>query len=445
MDRYHPAVVGIVDGEFGQSLSVWHKEILHVLGRRVRVLAPPLGALRAAECDVYGMEGVGRIYEWFRDEVLNADDEVALLHGSAEDGWRGLSWPMVNIRATVDRLRADGVIDEVAADAVLDVATSLYFGSRTERALASELTASGRLDGAGVAALVTAHYVDQKRLDANELLALLAGDLDPAPGEQRAPRQRLSWLGETLRTCDTEVHRPTGAILRYRIVRDAALHETDFEQLQERALNRMVVSLYAEELGFHPTDDEVTAERAIFLRRRQLDEDTLAGWLAVNDLDDERFAELLLDEVRVRRMQRWYLGTLGYERNCGPVTDQLRIEGRYPDVADRAAVAPRWQTRRTWVSPPMKTSASASSPSRWRRRGGGRRRRSPTGSSTTASRGAPSSSSRSATPPPPGEKLGDASTCSSSRRSRRSSETSRDTGSDRRHRSRCCHRHPVLS
>ena len=244
---------------------------------------------------------------------------------------------MVNVRATVERLRVDRVIDDVAATAVLDVAKSLYFGSRTERALASELTASGRRDGAALAALVSAQYVDQKRLDAEDLLARLAGDLDPAPGEQRPPRERLSWLGETMRTCDTEVQRPTGAILRYRIVQDAALHEKDFEQLQERALNRMIVSHYAEELGCHPTEDEVAAERAIFLRRRHLDEDTLSEWLAANDLDEERLAELLLDEARIRRLQRWYLVTLGYERNCGPVTDQLRLEGRYPDVADRAA------------------------------------------------------------------------------------------------------------
>ena len=338
VDRHQPGVVGIVDGEFGQSLSVWHKEILHVLGRGVRVFgASSMGALRAAECDVYGMEGVGRIYEWFRDGVLNADDEVALLHASADDGWRSLSWPMVNVRATVERLRANRMIDDVASTAVLEVAKSLYFGSRTERALASELTASGWRDGAALAALVAAHYVDQKRLDATELLARLAGDLDPAPGEQRSPRQRLSWLGETMRTCDTEVQRPTGAILRYRLVQDAALHEKDFEELQERALNRMIVSRYAEEFGCHPTEDEAAAERAIFLKRRHLDEDTLAEWLAANDLDEEQLAELLLDEARVRRMQRWYLVTLGYERNCGPVTDQLRLEGRYPEVADRAA------------------------------------------------------------------------------------------------------------
>ena len=53
----------IVDGEFGQSLSVWHKEILHALHRGIRVVgASSMGALRAAELDRFGMEGVGEIY-----------------------------------------------------------------------------------------------------------------------------------------------------------------------------------------------------------------------------------------------------------------------------------------------------------------------------------------------------------------------------------------------
>ena len=107
VDRYRPAAVAIIDGEFSQSLSVWHKEILFALGQGIRVFgASSMGALRAAECDVYGMVGVGQIYEWYRDGVLVDDDEVALVHGSEDDGWRNLSWPMVNVRATVDELRS---------------------------------------------------------------------------------------------------------------------------------------------------------------------------------------------------------------------------------------------------------------------------------------------------------------------------------------------------
>jgi hypothetical protein len=82
-------VVGIVDGYFSQVGAVRHKEILALLSRGVRVLgAASMGALRAAELDCFGMEGIGGIYADYRDALLVADDEVALLHSTAEEGYR---------------------------------------------------------------------------------------------------------------------------------------------------------------------------------------------------------------------------------------------------------------------------------------------------------------------------------------------------------------------
>ena len=49
-------VIGLVDGVFGSVGSVWHKEILLALHAGVRVVgAASMGALRAAELDVFGM------------------------------------------------------------------------------------------------------------------------------------------------------------------------------------------------------------------------------------------------------------------------------------------------------------------------------------------------------------------------------------------------------
>src|SRR5262249_29172169 len=49
--------IGLVDGLFGSERSVWHKEILVALSDGVRVLgASSMGALRAVECDQFGME-----------------------------------------------------------------------------------------------------------------------------------------------------------------------------------------------------------------------------------------------------------------------------------------------------------------------------------------------------------------------------------------------------
>ena len=74
-----------------------------MLSRRVlrSTGAASMGALRAAELHGFGMVGHGRIFEWYRDGVIDADDEVALIYGPEEVGYPSLSKPLVNIRATL--------------------------------------------------------------------------------------------------------------------------------------------------------------------------------------------------------------------------------------------------------------------------------------------------------------------------------------------------------
>ena len=109
--RLRPRAIGIIDGYFSGAPSVWHKEILWALSQGIAVFgSSSMGALRAAELHSFGMRGVGRIFEWFRDGVLEDDDEVAVVHGPAELGFAGASEPMVNVRATLARAVAEGVI-----------------------------------------------------------------------------------------------------------------------------------------------------------------------------------------------------------------------------------------------------------------------------------------------------------------------------------------------
>src|SRR5207253_3671063 len=84
---YRPEVIGLIDGEFGQSLSVWHKEILYALTRGIHVVgASSMGALRAAETAAFGMIGIGEVYRMYVDGVITDDDEVALAHGLDDAG-----------------------------------------------------------------------------------------------------------------------------------------------------------------------------------------------------------------------------------------------------------------------------------------------------------------------------------------------------------------------
>jgi hypothetical protein len=73
-------IILLIDGVFFQECSVAHKEVIYALESGAKVLgASSMGALRAAELDIYGMEGIGKIYQAYKSGHLVSDDEVALI------------------------------------------------------------------------------------------------------------------------------------------------------------------------------------------------------------------------------------------------------------------------------------------------------------------------------------------------------------------------------
>ena len=77
----HPTIIGIIDGYFEVTPTVWHKEILWAMAQGIHVYgSASIGALRAAELCSFGMTGVGRIFVAYRDGILTDDDEVAVMH-----------------------------------------------------------------------------------------------------------------------------------------------------------------------------------------------------------------------------------------------------------------------------------------------------------------------------------------------------------------------------
>jgi hypothetical protein len=139
-----PAVIGLVDGHFDAVPSVWHKEILWAMCQGIHVCgSATIGALRAVELAPFGMKGVGRIFEAFRDGFLQDDDEVAVLHGPEELDYPPLTEAMVNIRATVERAVRDAVIDSMTAAALIEAAKSLFYKDRTYEAILQEAGRGG--------------------------------------------------------------------------------------------------------------------------------------------------------------------------------------------------------------------------------------------------------------------------------------------------------------
>lgn len=132
----HARVVGIIDGEFFQSLAVSSKEIVALLDRGIQIFgAASIGALRAAETHRFGMVGVGEIFCMFRDGVLEGDDEVALVYDP--QSYRQLSEPLVNIRRVLEMALEAKVIDEPEMNRLISQMKSVYFPERSYRVLQS--------------------------------------------------------------------------------------------------------------------------------------------------------------------------------------------------------------------------------------------------------------------------------------------------------------------
>ncbi|MCJ7444570.1 MAG: TfuA-related McrA-glycine thioamidation protein [Methanotrichaceae archaeon] len=123
-------IICLIDGVFFQECSVAHKEILYALERGASVLgASSMGALRASELDIYGMEGIGEIYRAYRNGDLISDDEVALIFDPIT--FEPLSEPLVNIRHNLNKAFGLGMINETTKDILFKTAKSLYFPNRS--------------------------------------------------------------------------------------------------------------------------------------------------------------------------------------------------------------------------------------------------------------------------------------------------------------------------
>src|SRR5512146_1724722 len=108
-----PRLIALVDGVFERTPSVWHKEILFALSEGIHVYgAASMGALRAAELAAFGMRGVGEVYCAYAQGELEDDDEVAVAHADAGQGFRPLSDAMVDVRATLAVAVAAGVVGD---------------------------------------------------------------------------------------------------------------------------------------------------------------------------------------------------------------------------------------------------------------------------------------------------------------------------------------------
>src|SRR5689334_21727805 len=187
--------IGIIDGFFGNTPSVWHKEILFAISKGFEVSgAASTGALRAAELAPYGMHGIGNIYRLYRRAAIADDDEVCVTHAIAEMDFMPLSEPMISIRYTLRDLRHRGVVSRNEETAIAAELKAAHFSERTlEKIRAAIGHHVGGERGGQVAEAYLAARRDAKGEDGKRLLDWLSGPAKPARAPQWEFPRTIHW------------------------------------------------------------------------------------------------------------------------------------------------------------------------------------------------------------------------------------------------------------
>lgn len=320
-----PTAVAIVDGVFEHVPAVWHKEILDAMARGVHVYgSASMGALRAAELAPFGMVGVGAIFEAYASGALVADDEVAVAHGPAEAGFRPLSVPLVDIRATLEAARDAGALAPPDAQRLADLARARFYAERTyERLLADAEAAGIAVD----AAALTAHRVERKREDALAMLRRMRTDLaavEPKRVDFELERS-FAWV-DAARRAGSDAAAP----LQERILEELQLDPRARAGVLQSASYRDALLAVAEAMRA-PAEDRDAVGSAM-LSGLGVPEAAVDAWLEANDLDRPGFTRLVEEEARAGWVQR--VRTPDVELR---VLDTLRLVGAYPALRARAA------------------------------------------------------------------------------------------------------------
>jgi hypothetical protein len=332
--RSRPRAIGIIDGYFSGAPSVWHKEILWAISEGVPVFgSASMGALRAAELHSFGMRGVGRIFEAFRDGVLEDDDEVAVLHGPAEIGYLAASEPMVNIRETLALAQTKGVLKSGSRRLLENLAKSLFFGQRNwpELLAASASMGIAEVELAALRDWLPEGRVDRKRLDALAMLAAMQEAI--AVDEPMVPPFHFEWTF----LWDQFIARSTDAAgasspSAQRILDELRIEGPDaYERVETSALLRMVAGEGAARPAGLSRDETRAALSKVRDKLGLYTRADLDRWMSANDLDPVSMERMIVGQARLEALRRSFGRSIE-----SALLHELRIKGAYGRFAERA-------------------------------------------------------------------------------------------------------------
>lgn len=334
-----PDAVGIIDGCFERMPAVWHKEILWAMERGIHVFgAASMGALRAAELSPFGMEGVGRVFEQYQSGALEDDDDVAVAHAGADEGYRRLSEAMVDVRATVFRAVEEGVLPEDIGTALEVIAKRLFYPER----IYPSIVATARSQGLNADALdafarwVPSGAVELKRQDAISLLRVMRSRSEAGWHAKRVDyitERTSSWE----RVLDGTQWGPLRALegvesASEKIMDELRLDPPRYQDVLRGALLRYFVVREAAEADTAVGAGELRAAANDFRSARRLDRATdLEHWLCENRLTRHQFVDLVREELLLDRATRGLRAPMMLH-----MFNHLRATGAFEELAERA-------------------------------------------------------------------------------------------------------------
>jgi hypothetical protein len=340
-----PQAIGIIDGYFQSIPSVRHKEILWAMSRGIHVFgSASIGALRAAELTAFGMEGVGTIFELYRDGVLEDDDEVAIAHGPAELGFIAGSEAMVNIRHTLQKAEREGVISTELRTTLEKIGKELFYPDRNYPVLLRCAFECGmpQRELVRFQAWLPEGQVNQKREDALTMLRLIrrrmAQGLDPKT--VRYSFEHTSMWESAWPQCgelrfDSEAR--SSVVDLESLLDELRLEGNQYEQHSMIALERFFAVREAYRKGMKVTNECRREAELAFRRERNLvDTAQIERWMNDNGLSHSEFDALMMDEARVR-----WVHELAQFTSASSLPEQLRLSGDYPRLLARAMAKDR--------------------------------------------------------------------------------------------------------
>jgi hypothetical protein len=358
-----PRVIVLVDGVFHGSPSIWQRELLDAIEDGVTVIgAASMGALRAVELAPLGMIGCGQVFRWYRDGVIEADDEVALLHSDAESGYRALSEPLVNIRATLAAAVRAGCLTSSRAETLIEYARRLHYPERCWPGLLhSPVTASWSCAAVDrLATFIATRRRDIKRADARAALRLAARLGTGTASMRRAIRIPSSAHGlrKAARTLQGTVPGPDGPVPATEVLSRARHERPELTgRLRARVSRRFFLTEWARhhELSAPPAELDQYASR--WADRYQAN--PTEEWLHASGLTRVVYRRLLAE----RAQTEWILHTVATARivdHATPTPSNLDTE---ISAADRLVLA--WAARAGVLTALPATAAEQRATSAW--------------------------------------------------------------------------------